>query len=38
MYGSTATLQLGNLTTGGAEAVVLLPVLTDSSALMGRQA
>jgi sensor histidine kinase YesM len=38
MYGSSASLQLGNLTTGGAEAVVRLPALTESSALTGRTA
>ena len=38
MYGSGASLQLGNRTTGGAEAVVLLPVLTESTPLAGRQA
>ena len=38
MYGSSASLRLGNLTTGGAEAVVLLPALTESSPLTGRQA
>ena len=38
IYGSGASLRLGNGTTGGAEAVVILPALTESTPLAARQA
>ena len=38
IYGTGASLQLGNRTIGGAEAVVILPALTESTPLAARQA